>query len=39
MSTTVPDRISLARRADAFRLNDGGWTEQLRNIERHVARQ
>jgi len=33
------DRIPLARRAEAFRLNDGGWTEQLRNIERHVARQ
>jgi uncharacterized protein YndB with AHSA1/START domain len=31
------DRIPLARRAEAFRMNDGGWTEQVRNIERHVA--
>ena len=32
------DRIPLARRAEAFRMNEGGWTEQLRNIEAHVAR-
>lgn len=25
------------RRADAFRGNDGGWTEQMKNIENHVA--
>jgi uncharacterized protein YndB with AHSA1/START domain len=25
------------RRAEAFRSNDGGWSEQLKNIERHVA--
>ena len=31
------DRIPLARRAEAFRMNEGGWTEQLKNIERHVA--
>jgi len=31
------DRIPLARRADAFRMNDRGWGEQTRNIERHVA--
>lgn len=31
------DRIPLARRAEAFRMNDGGWTEQIKNIERHVA--
>jgi uncharacterized protein YndB with AHSA1/START domain len=24
------------RRAEAFRMNDGGWAEQLKNIERHV---
>lgn len=29
------DRIPLARRAEAFRKNEGGWTEQTRNIERH----
>jgi uncharacterized protein YndB with AHSA1/START domain len=31
------DRIPLARRAEAFRRNDGGWTEQMRNIERYVT--
>ncbi|HEY3131388.1 MAG TPA: SRPBCC family protein [Acidobacteriota bacterium] len=31
------DRIPLARRAEAFRMNEGGWIEQTRNIERHVS--
>lgn len=31
------DRIPLERRAEAFRMNESGWTEQARNIERHVA--
>jgi uncharacterized protein YndB with AHSA1/START domain len=31
------DRIPLARRAEAFRMNDGGWAEQIRNIERYVT--
>jgi uncharacterized protein YndB with AHSA1/START domain len=31
------DQIPLARRAEAFRMNDGGWTAQIKNIERHVA--
>jgi hypothetical protein len=31
------ERIPLARRADAFRMNDDGWAAQLENIERHVA--
>lgn len=31
------DQIPEARRAEAFRMNEGGWTEQLTNIERHVA--
>ena len=26
------------RRLEAFRMNEGGWTEQVRNIEAHVAR-
>lgn len=30
------DNIPGARRAQAFRMNDGGWTEQMRKIERHV---
>jgi uncharacterized protein YndB with AHSA1/START domain len=25
------------RRLEAFRRNDGGWTEQMKNIEKHVA--
>ncbi len=32
------DRVPLARRDEAFRMNDRGWTEQTRNIERHVTR-
>lgn len=31
------DRIPVARRDEAFRMNEGGWTEQTRNIERHVS--
>jgi uncharacterized protein YndB with AHSA1/START domain len=31
------DRLPASRRAEAFRMNDGGWTSQLKNIERHVA--
>lgn len=32
------DRIPAGRRAEAFRMNDGGWTEQMKNVERHVGR-
>jgi hypothetical protein len=31
------DRIPLSRRSEAFRMNDGGWTAQARNIEQYVA--
>jgi uncharacterized protein YndB with AHSA1/START domain len=31
------DQLSPAYRASAFRLNDQGWTQQFKNIERHVA--
>ena len=31
------DRIPASRRAEAFRMNDGGWTSQVKNIERYVA--
>jgi uncharacterized protein YndB with AHSA1/START domain len=31
------DAIPIARRAEALKSNDGGWTEQMKNIERHVA--
>ena len=32
------DQIPLARRDEAWRMNEGGWTEQMQNIERHVTR-
>jgi uncharacterized protein YndB with AHSA1/START domain len=31
------DRIPAHRRADAFRMNEGGWTQQIKNIENYVA--
>jgi uncharacterized protein YndB with AHSA1/START domain len=31
------DRIPAARRAEALRMNDAGWAEELENIARHVA--
>jgi uncharacterized protein YndB with AHSA1/START domain len=31
------DRIPVARRAEAHRMNSGGWEAQLVNIEQHVA--
>jgi hypothetical protein len=31
------DQIPLARRAEAFRMNDQGWAEQTLNIERHLS--
>ena len=30
------DQIPLHRRAEAFRMNEGGWREQMVNVERHV---
>lgn len=30
------DQIPEARRAEAFRMNDGGWTHQLESIKSHV---
>lgn len=30
------DKIPAHRRAEAFRMNDGGWSEQVENIRRHV---
>jgi len=30
-------RLPAERRTEAFRSNDGGWSEQLKNIEQHVA--
>ena len=31
------DDVPLARRALAYRMNSEGWTEQMKNIERHVT--
>jgi uncharacterized protein YndB with AHSA1/START domain len=31
------DAIPAARRADALRMNDHGWAEQMKNLERYVA--
>jgi uncharacterized protein YndB with AHSA1/START domain len=31
------DRLPAARRSEAFRMNDGGWSAQIGNLERHVA--
>jgi uncharacterized protein YndB with AHSA1/START domain len=32
------DKIPSDRRLEAFRSNDGGWTEQMKNIEAYVAK-
>jgi uncharacterized protein YndB with AHSA1/START domain len=32
------DKVPSARRAEAFRMNDGGWTEQMKNIETYLAK-
>jgi uncharacterized protein YndB with AHSA1/START domain len=31
------DRIPAGRRDEAFRMNEGGWTQQMENVRRHVA--
>ena len=31
------DRVPAGRRAEAFRMNDGGWTIQAGNLERYVS--
>ena len=32
------DRVPPARRAEAFRMNEQGWSEEIANIERHVTK-
>jgi uncharacterized protein YndB with AHSA1/START domain len=32
------DKIPSDRRGEAYRMNDGGWTAQMKNIENHVAK-
>ena len=31
------DKIPASRRAEAFRMNEGGWEAQMKNIERYVG--
>lgn len=31
------DKVPANRQAEAFRMNDNGWAQQLKNIETHVA--
>ena len=31
------DKLPAGRRSEAFRMNEGGWTQQVKNIERHVT--
>ena len=31
------DKVPAERRAEAFRMNEGGWAQQIVNIERYVA--
>lgn len=32
------DRIPMARRAEAFRMNDNGWTGQIKAIQKYVSK-
>ena len=32
------EKLPAGRRLEAFRMNDGGWTEQMKNIEDYVAK-
>jgi len=32
------DAVPAARRDEAYRMNDGGWTEQVRNIDDYVKK-
>lgn len=31
------DRVPAVRRLEAFRMNSGGWDQQMKNIEKHVT--
>ena len=31
------DRIPVARRAEAFRMNEGGWAQQMESISKYVS--
>jgi hypothetical protein len=32
------DKIPSDRRAEAFRRNDGGWAQQMKNIQAYVSK-
>lgn len=32
------DKLPSSRRAEAFRMNEGGWSAQMRNIAQHVEK-
>jgi uncharacterized protein YndB with AHSA1/START domain len=32
------ERVPATRQAEAFRMNESGWAQQMKNIENHVAR-
>ena len=38
LTETGFDKVPEARRAEAFRRNDGGWAGQMKNIETYVAK-
>ncbi|HKS73149.1 MAG TPA: SRPBCC domain-containing protein, partial [Terriglobales bacterium] len=31
------DKVPADRREEAYRMNEGGWAEQMKNIENYVA--
>lgn len=31
------DGVPIGRRSEAFRMNEGGWEQQAKNVERHVS--
>jgi len=33
------ENLPAHRRAEAFRMNDGGWTQQIENIKKHVTQE
>jgi uncharacterized protein YndB with AHSA1/START domain len=39
LTETGFEKIPAGRRPEAFRRNDGGWSEQMKNIEAHVAQE
>jgi uncharacterized protein YndB with AHSA1/START domain len=38
LTETGFDKVPAHRRAEAFRANEGGWSEQMKNIESYLAK-